>query len=116
MRTKSTLIELIEREEKFCKEQNVGSIEYKDSFYRLLDLKKELESLDNSEFEHERKEREMKENKKDRMIKNGIEIAKVGTSFVLPLIGYVAITAFEKEDTFTSSLKGLINCFIPKKN
>ena len=115
METKSILMKLIERETEYCEGYDVGTEEYNSSFKRLLDLKKELETLEKSEVEHERKEREMKELKKDRITKNGIEIVKVGGSIMLPIIGLVAITAFEREDTFTTSLKGFVNCFIPKK-
>ena len=115
MQIKNTLTMLIEREEEYCRGQEVGSEEYSKSFKRLLDLKKELETIEKFEIEQERKEREMKETKRDRITKNSIEVVKVGGSIVLPLIGYVVVTAFEREETFTSALKGVINCFIPKK-
>lgn len=115
METKELLIKLIEREGEYCDNQEVGTEEYNKSFKRLIDLKKELESIENSEYEHSRKEREMKELKFDRITKNSIEIVKVGGGIILPLIGYVAVVAFEREETFTSALKGVVNCFIPKK-
>lgn len=115
MRSKTVIMELIEREKAHLAKQEAGSDEYNKSVYRLIDLNKELENIENSETSAVQKEKELAERKKDQLTKNIIEGVKVGSGIVLPLIGYVVVVAFEKDDSFTSALKGVVNCFIPKK-
>ena len=115
MRSKTVITELIEREKAHLAKQEAGSDEYNKSVYRLIDLNKELENIENSEVSAKQKEEELAERKKDQRTKNIIEGVKVGSGIALPLIGYVVVVAFEKDDSFTSALKGVVNCFIPKK-
>jgi hypothetical protein len=115
MDLKSLLREQIERESSYLKDQEVGTDEYNSSMDRLSTLEDKLADLEQSESDAARKDKQMAEDRKDRLIKNSIEGAKTVGSFVLPIIGLVAITAFEKGDTFTTSLRGFVNCFIPKK-
>ena len=116
MKTKELLMKQIEREQTYCDNHDIGSDEYKDSFKRLTILRKELADLEKTETEDKRKNRELVDTKKDRRTKNTIEAIKViGGGIVMPAIGYVVLTAFEKEDSFTSSLKKVVDCFIPKR-
>ena len=116
MTPKELLMEAIEREKSYCDECTIGTEEYEDSFRRLSSLRKELADLEKAEAENDRRNREMKDVKKDRIVKNTLEGVKiVGTGIIMPCIGYVVVTAFEKDDSFTSSLKKIVDCFIPKK-
>lgn len=104
MNSETLLRERIKREYEYQKEHDVGTDEYNASMSRLNTLEDKLTELENSKSE-----------KNDRIVKNVIEGVKVGSGIVLPIIGLVAITAFEKNDTFTTSLRGFVQCFIPKK-
>lgn len=87
----------IEREEKYLSKQEVGTEEYKASLCRLNELETQLAGL------------------KDSKAKNVIETAKVVAGVAMPLIGYVAIIAAEKELTFAGALRDVTKCFLPKK-
>lgn len=104
MDLKNLLTDQIERESTHLSGLKVGSEEYVKSMERLNTLEDKLANLDKNDVD-----------RKDRKVKNVIEGVKVGGSIVLPIIGLVAITAFEKSETFTTSLRGIVNCFIPKK-
>lgn len=104
MYLQNLLREQIERERTHLEGLKVGSEEYEKSFARLIELEDRLADLEKH-----------LEGKKDRTVKNVIEGVKVAGGIALPLVGYVAVTAFEKNETFTSALKGVVNCFIPKK-
>lgn len=116
MKNKELLMKQIEREQTYCDNQDIGTKEYDDSFDRLVTLRKELADLEKTEAENDRRNRELAESKKDHFAKNAIEVAKfVGTGIVMPCIGFVVITAFEKDDSFTTSLKRTLDAFIPKR-
>lgn len=116
MTAKELLMTAIEQEKEYFDNCNPGTEEYDDSFRRLSSLRKELADLEKAEAENERRNRELKDAKKDRIVKNTLEGVKiVGTGIIMPCIGYVVVTAFEKDDSFTSSLKRVVDCFIPKK-
>lgn len=115
MELKELLRGQIEREHTYLSEQSVGSEQYNASMSRLNVLEDKMAELEKSESESARRDKQMEEEKKDRLIKNSLEVAKITTNIVMPVIGLVAITAFERGDTFTTSLRGFINCFIPKK-
>lgn len=104
MDLKTVLREQIERESAHLSKLEVGTEDYCKSLDRLNILEDKMTEL--TKFE---------DGKKDRTVKNIIEGVKVAGGIVLPVIGLVAITAFEKEETFTTSLRGFVNCFIPKK-
>ena len=116
MKQKELLAKQIERERKYCDEQKVGTKEYAESFSRLSSLRKELADLEKTEAENERRNRELADAKKDRRVKNTLEGIKIiGGGIIMPAIGYVVVTAFEKDDSFTSSLKRVVDCFVPNK-
>lgn len=115
MKNKDLLMKELERMQKYCDHCNIGTEEYDDAFDKLMRLRKELAELEKNEAEIDRKNRELADAKKDRRVKNVLEGVKiVGTGIVMPCIGYVVVTAFEKDDSFTSSLKRVVDCFVPK--
>ena len=115
MKLRTLLNEQIERERTYLGDCEVGTEEYNESMKRLNTLDDKLADLEKTEAEAVRKDKQMREDKKDRLVKNVIEGVKVFFGVVTPFIGLVAITAFEKDSTFTSALKGYVNCFVPKK-
>lgn len=116
MTAKELLMTAIEEEKGYFDNCSPGTEEYDASFKRLSSLRKELADLERVEAENDRRNRELKDTKKDRIVKNTLEGVKiVGTGIIMPCIGYVVVTAFEKDDSFTSSLKRIVDCFIPKK-
>ena len=97
MAEKKVLNELIDVEREYFRTLQVGTPEYAESQERLMDL-------ENQAFEH-----------KESVGKTVLEGAKVATGVLLPVFGWVVITAFEKNDSITSSLKKTIDCFLPKR-
>lgn len=127
---KTLLLNLIEREQTYFESQKPGSEEYVDSQARLMKLSNQLADLEKAEIELKTTEEKLelskaelevtkdvsvKENK-DRLIRNILEGVKVGSGIILPIIGLVAITAVEKDTTFTGSLREYTRYFLPKKN
>lgn len=127
---KTLLLNLIEREQNYFDDQSPGDEEYVNSQKRLMNLKSQLTDLEKTETELETareklditkaelevtKDASVKEDK-DRLIRNVLEGVKVGSGIVLPIIGLVAITAVEKDITFTGSLREYTRYFLPKKN
>lgn len=108
MANETTLKALIDREKKYCDTLEEGSEEYVSSTKRLIDLEKELSNIKKNEAEVDIA-RESRKNG------NIIEWAKIGANVVLPLIGFVAIVAAEKEITFTGALRDITKSFLPKK-
>lgn len=117
MSQRDLLMKLIEREQKYCDAQQVGTADYCDSFDRLLDLRKELAALEKTETDILIKEKEMKGVKSDRTVKNVIEGVKVGGGIVTSVGIAVGVMAMEKEGyTFTSLCKSVLNQLISKKS
>ena len=94
---KALLVKLIEREEEYCDSCEIGSEEYVKSLERLTKLREQLDA---------------QRDQKGRLVVEGV---KVAGGIVLPVIGWVVITAFEREDTLTTSLKKTVDCFLPKR-
>lgn len=116
MKNRDLLVKQIEREQRYCDTQEIGTEEYEKSFKRLKVLRDELMEVEKFEADSDRKDRDLSETKKDHRNKNIIEVVKVvGTGMVMPAIGFVVITAFEKDDSFTTSLKRTLDAFIPKR-
>ena len=127
---KTLLLNLIEREQTYFESQKPGSEEYVDSQTRLMKLSSQLADLEKTETELKTTEEKLELSKaelevtkdvsvkesKDRLIRNILEGVKVGSGIVLPIIGLVAITAVEKDTTFTGSLREYTRYFLPKKN
>lgn len=115
MDLKTLLREQIERESTYLGGQTVGSEEYNASMERLNVLEDKYAELEKTESEGLRKDKQLEEEKKDRKHRTVNEYVKTASGIVLPVIGLVAITAFERNDSFTTSLRGFVNCFIPRK-
>lgn len=105
MKSKTLLLELIEREYDHLQDHEVGTDEYNASMSRLVTLEGELANLEKSDSD-----------KQDRFVKNVIDVGKfVIGGVVVPVVGLVCITATEKDTTFTGALKEYTRLFIPKK-
>ena len=109
---KTLLLNLIEREQTYFESQKSGSEEYVNSQARLMKLSSQLADLEKAEAEKEASAK----GQKNTLIRNILEGVKVGSGIVLPIIGLVAITAVEKDTTFTGSLREYTRYFLPKKN
>ena len=109
---KTLLLNLIEREQNYFDSQESGSEEYVNSQARLMKLNSQLADLEKAESEKEASAKDQK----NTLIRNVLEGVKVGSGIVLPIIGLVAITAVEKDTTFTGSLREDTRYFLPKKN
>lgn len=116
METKKLLMDQIKRENEYLAEQEVGTETYNDSLKRLNTLEDKLIELEKFEAESARKDKQMKDEKKDRKIGIVIDVSKfvVGT-VAIPIIGLVCITATEKDTTFTGALREYTRYFLPKK-
>ena len=77
-----------------------------------MKLNSQLTNLETAESEKEASAKDQK----NTLIRNVLEGVKVGSGIVLPIIGLVAITAVEKDTTFTGSLREYTRYFLPKKN
>ena len=127
---KTLLLNLIEREQNYFDDQSPGDEEYVNSQKRLMNLKSQLTDLEKTEAELKTTEEKLEITKaelevtkdvsvkedKDRLIRNVLEGIKIGSGIVLPIIGLIAITAVEKDITFTGSLREYTRYFLPKKN
>ena len=109
---KTLLLNLIEREQNYFDSQESGSEEYVNSQARLMKRNSQLTELEKAESEKEASAKDQK----NTLIRNVLEGVKVGSGIVLPIIGLVAITAVEKDTTFTGSLREYTRYFLPKKN
>lgn len=123
-----TLLE-VEIEDQFDKlsEMEKGSDEYKatvDSAIKLTDRMIELEKLEDErldkeqsrKFDSELKLSEVKEDRKDHIIKNCISVAGIVLPIIVTVWGTKTSLKFEEEGTITTSIgRGFINKLLPKK-
>ena len=123
-----TLLE-VEIEDQFDKlsEMEKGSDEYKatvDSAIKLTDRMIELEKLEDErldkeqsrKFDSELKLSEVKEDRKDRIIKNCISVVGIVLPIIVTVWGTKTSLKFEEEGTITTSIgRGFINKLLPKK-
>ena len=123
-----TLLE-VEIEDQFDKlsEMEKGSDEYKatvDSAIKLTDRMIELEKLEDERFDKEQSRKfdselklsEVKEDRKDRIIKNCISVAGIVLPIIVTVWGTKTSLKFEEEGTITTSIgRGFINKLLPKK-
>ena len=87
---------------------------------RAIDMKKfdteYAERIENQKMDNSLKQRQMNEERKDRLIKNGISIAGIVIPSLITIWGTVKSMEFEKEGTITTIIgRGFINKLIPKK-
>lgn len=84
-----------------------------DSLVKLLDRAIEMEKI---EREREEKVKARKEDRIDRLIKDGISILGIVIPTVVTIWGTVKSIEFEKEGTITTIMgRGFINKLLPKK-
>ena len=87
---------------------------------RAIDMKKfdteYAERIDNQKMDNCLKQKQMDEERKDRLIKNGISIAGIVIPSLITIWGTVKSMEFEKEGTITTIIgRGFINKLLPKK-
>ena len=113
MSVKNLLDDEIRNELENLGKEAIGSDNYKanlDGVTKLLDRKIEIEKLEMEHLDRSDsivnesilKRAQLKEEKKDRMIKNGITIGTFVGSAALYVLAFVASTNFEREGTFTT--------------
>ena len=127
MSIKSLLRDEIQREFEKLNEMEVGSDQYKagvDAAVKLVDRAIEMEKMDIDLNEKTKvreddislKVRSMDEERKDRLIKNGIAVAGLIVPTIVTIWGTLASFDFEKEGTITTIMgRGFINKLLPKK-
>ena len=104
----------------------VGTEQYKttvDSIAKLMDKRNDILKLEfdqkeqvakrEAEYDIKRidQEQEAKKHRSDKVI----EWAKIGTGVAVPLFGLFVILKWEETGTITTSLRGYVQNFIPKK-
>ena len=124
---KQLLRDEIQNELGELKRMEVGTDEYRTTVDGITKLVDKLDGLENSEFEraeknasqgmdYDLKVAQLKDEKKDRWIKNGISIGGIVLPLLVAIWGTRASFRFEEEGTITSTLgRGWLNKLIPKK-
>ena len=115
-------VEIAEEFEKL-NTMEVGTEQYKttvDGLTKLLDKAIECERLDMEATENRRnndlKEAEMKEDRKDRLVKNILTGASIAVPSLITIWGTIKSINFEKEGTITTIMgRGFIQKLLPKK-
>lgn len=87
---------------------------------RAIDIRKfdveSAERIENQKMDNCLKQRQINEEQKDRLIKNGISIAGIVIPSLITIWGTVKSMEFEKEGTITTIIgRGFINKLLPKK-
>lgn len=84
-----------------------------DTVTKLMDRKIEM---DKAKSEQLFREQQLKDEKKDRLIKNLISVAGIALPLVVTIWGTKVSLNFEKEGTVTTAIgRGFINKLLPKK-
>jgi hypothetical protein len=92
-------------------DKNYGTVA--DTVVKLMDRKIEIEKSKNEQLF---REQQVKDEKKDRLIKNIISAAGVVLPIIVTVWGVKASFEFEKEGTVTTIMgRGLISKLVPKK-
>lgn len=127
MSIETLLYEEIESEFNKLYDMAPGSDEHKvvvDEVTKLMDRAIEIERIESDAKEKKEarisettlKQQEMKEERKDRIVKNSIDIAGIILPLVVTIWGTSVALKFEEEGTFTTMIgRGFINKLIPKK-
>lgn len=117
----------IHREVESLSKTDVGSDGYKttvDGVAKLVDKVIEMEKIDldaklkaeSRETDAELKEKQLKDERTDRIIKNVLTLVTLGTTVGLTVWGTVNTFKFEETGTVTSLVgRGFINKLLPKK-
>lgn len=87
---------------------------------RAIDMKKfdteYAERIENQKMDNCLRQKQMDEERKDRLIKNSISIAGIVIPSLITIWGTVKSMEFEKEGTITTIIgRGFINKLLPKK-
>ena len=87
---------------------------------RAIDMKKfdteYAERIENQKMDNCLRQKQMDEERKDRLIKDGISIAGIVIPSLITIWGTVKSMEFEKEGTITTIIgRGFINKLLPKK-
>lgn len=124
---KETLNAEIEREMEKLKGLEEGSDKYKatvDGIAKLIDRAHELNKFeselgfkyDQTEFDNDLKIQQMKDEKKDRVVKNSLTIAGIVIPAALTVWGTIKSIKFEETGTITTIMgRGFIQKLLPKK-
>ena len=127
MNVKTLLEEEIRGEFEGLNELEVGSEEYKttvDGLTKLIDRAIEIEKMEsesdekveNRVFDNDLKLKQLDEEKKDRLIKNCINVVGIVIPSVITIWGTFKTFKFEEEGTITTTMgRGFINRLFPKK-
>lgn len=84
-----------------------------DTVVKLMDRKIEMDKVKNEQLF---REEQLKDEKKDRLIKNCIGVAGVVLPLLVTIWGTKVSLKFEEEGTFTTIMgRGFINKLLPKK-
>ena len=106
----------IETEFECLLDLEAGSEEYKatiDGITKLLDRAIEIDKIN---IEHEEKQQLNKEEKNDRLIRHGINVASIVLPICVTIWGTLKSFKFEEEGTITTIMgRGFINKLLPKK-
>ena len=127
MEFKTSLVEEVQEELDNLGELELGSEEYKitiDGLTKLIDRVIDIEKLESDskekvvvmENENNFKLKQMEEEQKDRLIRNGIAVAGIVIPSLITIWGTVKSLKFEEEGTITTTIgRGFINKLLPKK-
>ena len=109
-------IEEIQAELRTIKGMEVGSEPYKaavDGVTKLMDRSIEMKKV---EIERDDKERKMKADKIDMIVRNSVAAAGIVLPIIVTIWGTKASFKFEEEGTITTIMgRGFINKLLPKK-
>lgn len=127
MNIKDLLSEEIESEFKELKSMDLGSEKYKttvDGLTKLVDRAIEIEKTEiendekvtSREIDNDFKSQQMEDERKDRLVRNGIAIAGIVIPTAVTIWGTLKSFKFEETGTVTTIIgRGFINKLIPKK-
>lgn len=127
MTIEELLIDELDAEFETLRTAKVGTEEHKaagEMLLKLLDRKIEMDKVHNDfedkvairENEQTMKEKQLEEEKKDRLIKNIISVAGIVLPLAVTIWGTKVSLKFEEEGTFTTIMgRGFINKLLPKK-
>ena len=116
MKIQTLLNEEIEAEFEKLKDMEKGTEEYKTTVDGLTKLVEKSNEMTKFEIEHDEKVKQMKEEKKDRVIKNVLTACGIIVPTIVTIWGTKASFEFEKEGTITTIMgRGFINKLLPKK-
>lgn len=119
MNIEALLKEEIQSEFETLKTVNMGSEEYKtavDGLTKLVDRAIEIEKFNAEREDNDLKQEQMKDEKIDRWIKNGLTLAGIIVPTGLTVWGTLKSFKFEETGTITTMMgRGFINKLLPKK-